>query len=62
MASVLATYNREIMATECPRCGVVNARCKGQNNISNPQPSHSVRRRAAGFVWSKTTQQLEPLV
>lgn len=58
MASVLDTYNAEIMATQCRYCGKVNDRCKGSGNISNPQASHSIRRRDAGWVWSTAQKRL----
>jgi hypothetical protein len=51
MASALNTYNADILAIGCKRCGAkVHARCRGHlgNQITG---AHSVRVKAAGWRY-----------
>jgi hypothetical protein len=59
MAGTLATYNRDIMAIGCRKCGAVPLqRCLGRRG-GGPQHSHAERRSDAGWRWDLNTKTLE---
>lgn len=61
MAGLLATYNRDVMATPCRRCGVGSReRCRGRA-VTAVTAAHAIRIQDAGYRWDRTTQRLEAI-
>lgn len=56
--SASKTYNADVIAEECPRCGVVGRRCRGSVSSGSFTAAHLPRINAAGYDWDKVNKQL----
>lgn len=61
MASNLASYNEDVLAIKCRKCGALpRKRCMG-NTGAQPTAAHTPRLRDAGYMWDRKTLTLIPI-
>lgn len=57
----LASYNRDIMAIQCPDCGASPLRRCQLRKTNGPTHAHRGRLAAAGWKWDHKNKKLEKL-